>query len=336
MERARDGDQGEGAKNPYLALREAKIARNERRLGELGLLKPPTPRPSAALSTARARAQSRRKDELPLAHRAQPRRSGRLSSRTKPDYKDWSEPSSMGRVAGRKRPLSPVATKGEVREPVAASAPSERRARPAPPSAPAANSVRLINLDVTKLLMGEGGEAGMLGRMAEQTGKESIVCESFSRAASSEEQLRLGGTKLSFNKYCGVQEWGNCIFLWVNLGNVDSPNDFLEGGRRVTWFGGSRMHDESPVIHRLLGKGRGTVAAVDGDEDAHDIILFCRLYQLDAKKFTPYVCFGRMAYHSHVPGSRPLSFVWDLLDYDELNNHDYPAVREIFDSFTKR
>ena len=35
---------------------------------------------------------------------------------------------------------------------------------------------------------------------------------------------------ISFNKYSGVLEWENCLFLWVNLGGV---NTFVEKGRKV-------------------------------------------------------------------------------------------------------
>ena len=65
-----------------------------------------------------------------------------------------------------------------------------------------------------------------------------------------------------------------------------------------------------------------------------DIILWCRRYQTDTKQFTPYVCFGRLTYHSHVPQSHPLKFIWNLVDYDELKNHADAAVRERFAAFT--
>lgn len=35
---------------------------------------------------------------------------------------------------------------------------------------------------------------------------------------------------VSFNKYSGVLEWKNSIFLWVNLGG---PNTFMDGGEKV-------------------------------------------------------------------------------------------------------
>ena len=294
--------------NPYLAMRKAKIARNQKRLRELGLLKPPQPPP--IVSTPRTRA-SRQKQKAPLVQ-GPARRSSRLSSQARPEYTDVSLPSEkQPSTINRKRSRSP---------PTARITPS-KVAAPSVPSAPAANSVRGIKLDV-KTLLGKGS-TGLLGKMVEHTGKEFVINQSFSLAATAEDQHRLANSRLSFNKYCGVQEWNNCIFLWVNLGTSDSPNEFLDDAKRVTWFGGSRMHDESPVIHKLL------------QGESSNIILWCRRYQKEVKNFTPYVCFGRMGYNSHVPGSRPLSFVWDLLDYNALKNHIDLVVRDKFEVFTK-
>ena len=288
--------------NPYLAMRKAKIARNQKRLRELGLLKPPQPPP--IVSTHRTRS-SRQKQKAPLVQ-GPARRSSRLSSQARPEYTDVSLPSEKQPSSiNRKRSRSP---------------PTARRVTPPKPlPSPSANSVRGIKLDV-KTLLGKGS-TGLLGKMVEHTGKEFVINQSFSLAATAEDQQRLANSRLSFNKYCGVQEWNNCIFLWVNLGTADSPNEFLDDARRVTWFGGSRMHDESPVIHKLL------------QGESSNIILWCRRYQKEVKNFTPYVCFGRMGYNSHVPGSRPLSFVWDLLDYDALKNDS--VVRDTFEVFTK-
>jgi hypothetical protein len=52
-----------------------------------------------------------------------------------------------------------------------------------------------------------------------------------------------------FNKYSGVAEWQNSIFLWVNIGDNEDDNDpdniyvnsFDDAGRAMVWFGGNRM-----------------------------------------------------------------------------------------------
>ena len=326
--------------NPYLTYREAKIARNEKRLKELGLWSAPKPQPIAVAITPTGNTPKKQKT---IVYNGPVRRSGRLSTQSRPDYKDDNIATNLGGGAniissGRKRHHHHTTALDEDDEdtvttsttPIAKRVPSYTKKTT--PSTPAANSVRSINLDIQTLLMGgnNNNSNGLLGRMVTQTGKLHVIEQSFSLAATKEDQDRLANTKnLSFNKYCGVQEWQNCIFLWVNL-NSDSPNDFLDNAKQITWFGGSRMHDDSPVIHKLLKHGKD---ATTKKEDAK-IILWCRRYQPDVKKFTPYVCFGRLGYESHIPGSRPLSFVWNLLDYEGLKYHANQDVRDRFDLFT--
>ena len=45
-----------------------------------------------------------------------------------------------------------------------------------------------------------------------------------------------------FNKYSGVIEWKNCLYLWVNIGGKTGyTNTFSEEGRYMMWYGGSKM-----------------------------------------------------------------------------------------------
>jgi len=383
--------------NPYLAMRRAKIARNQERLRTLGLLKPsemmmkkpqskkspeeqsstvpPTTATTAApvargASAYKPRRSRGREKATGLMLFAPARRSSRISSRqpaTTPGAAPMIRVSMMAKQkpslnrVNRKRALSPDGALAE-EDATASSAPiiaksvSSSSAKSSP-SIPAANSVRTVDLDIKTLVLGNNNNNtnnnGLLGKMMERTGKEFIINESFSLAASIEDQQRLQSVKLSFNKYCGVQEWKNALFLWVNLGTNDSPNEFLEDARCVTWFGGSRMHDDSPVVQKLIRYGKEGMGAATkqekqeeegaiidsagsaGTDSSSNIILWCRRYQPEEKKFSPYVCFGRLGYRSHVPGSRPLSFVWELLDYDGLKHHGDDTVRETFDTFTK-
>jgi hypothetical protein len=62
--------------------------------------------------------------------------------------------------------------------------------------------------------------------------------------------LANGGIQPRFNKYSGVCEWNNCAFLWVNIskgGGVNYNNQFNEKGRFITWFGGSKMAQDSGI-----------------------------------------------------------------------------------------
>jgi hypothetical protein len=381
LSRGDGGNSNDDDDNPYVAMRSAKIARNEKRLRELGLLsttttttppdRPPKRRPVVVAppprysNTVTPCGPTRRSDRL-LS----------LSSTRKVNYKDVVIPIVEARSTKRSLllPPSPFDDNGDDAsflpvssdnvEIISHAVKTKLVYRSTIMSTPAANSVRSIELDVEALILGrrtdtadddcnprhdDGG--GLLGKMVERTGKECVVNTSFTLAASNEDQHRLdvigGATKLSYNKYSGVQEWKNCVYLWVNLNTADSPNDFLDDGRQITWFGGSKMHDQSPAILSLLRLGKKkssddqktmattTTSGSEMSSETSNVVLWCRRYTPQTKIFTPYVCFGRLGYRSHIPESRPLAFVWDLLDYDGLKFHHDHAVREIFELFTR-
>ncbi|GAX28526.1 hypothetical protein FisN_12Hh109 [Fistulifera solaris] len=145
-----------------------------------------------------------------------------------------------------------------------------------------------------------------------QTGK-AFVMEESARLAVADDACRV-----SFNKYSGVQEWGNnVLFLWVNLGapNSDVVNEFFDEGREVSWFGGSRMHENTPVLQKLKDIGSKTNLEKSSSEG---IVLWCRKYTSDQKTFSPYVCLGRLSLVSVDPSSQPVKFVWKLMDYESI------------------
>jgi hypothetical protein len=301
------------ASNPYLAIREEKIARNQARLRELGLISlKPEATPSRSQKKKPRKPENNSKQE-PLILR----RSGRV----KQVPAEWvADESLLDRVDVEPRNKRPRRTPPK--------APTTNNAQPIDRPPPKANSVKTIALNTEILVLGNDQNAGVLGTPLEQTGKDFVVHESFRRAASKEDQERLSDTRLSFNKYSGVQDWGGSVlFLWVNLGGKDAEvvNDFIDGGRQITWFGGSRMHDESPVIQQLLRVGREATTC-----KSSGIVLWCRTYRTATKGFGPYTCLGRLAYQSHAVGSSPLSFVWNLLDFERLKEHPDETVRQSF------
>lgn len=72
---------------------------------------------------------------------------------------------------------------------------------------------------------------GVLGHPMSTFGKAAVM------AAAN------GGKEPKFSKFPGVVEWQNALFLWVNVAAPDNEyhNEFLEGGKAITWFGGSKM-----------------------------------------------------------------------------------------------
>jgi hypothetical protein len=91
------------------------------------------------------------------------------------------------------------------------------------------------------------------------------------------------------------------------------------------------MHDETRVIRRLIRVGQqGAISWPSNAHGANGIVLWARMYNATEKKQEPYICLGRLGYHSHVAGSQPLEFVWTLLDYDGLVQHADEGVRNRF------
>jgi hypothetical protein len=202
---------------------------------------------------------------------------------------------------------------------------------PSSSSGLAPNSARVVHLNVAKLIVSTNNNDhdGLLGRVMAKTGKAFVMEESVRLAAENYNISFNSANGISFNKYSGVQEWANAVFLWINLGapKCDVINEFLDEGRRVTWFGGSRMHEKTPAIQRLMHEG---AILSSSTTTLSCIVLWCRRYQPTCKTFTPYTCMGRLGYHSHEAGSRPLAFCWNLIDYDRLVKHADLKVRENF------
>ena len=94
-------------------------------------------------------------------------------------------------------------------------------------------------------------------------------------------------------------------YIWVNIGGAagDYNNSFSEKGRYITWFGGSRMHADTPVTQRLL----------QGGGQKETVLLWVRLEK------EPYTCLGPVkAVHSDVE-AHPVSIKWELLLFEQLS-----------------
>lgn len=207
--------------NPYLDLRRRNIQRNEAKLKELGLLKPnpklitrtkPTPKKKSSLISVR--------------------RSSRRICRPE-TYEDVSF-QSVGAIT-RKPTCEATAATEEFTEEVTGSPEVESRKPSRVPKARTetvsfpANSARSISLDINRLVCAK------LGKAMQKTGKAAVM-EEAARQFSIEVLDESICNRISFNKYCGVQEWsGNRIFLWVNLGGPQSDyvNDFTNEGKNI-------------------------------------------------------------------------------------------------------
>jgi hypothetical protein len=273
--------------NPYLALRRSKIARNEARLLQLGLVK--------ASSFLASRSETA---VLPSSSQSRP-----SSRQDNPD-----KPTVLRRSTRRKTSPESLFEPDEFKEQILHSPRPSKRSKqestlPAlvfPPQ-----SARSMALNVAKLLYGDGNIPGFLGRYMTQTGKNHVMMESARLGVES----NIVDKPISFNKYSGVQQWGNdVLFLWVNLNAPKRDvvnNEFLDGGRRVTWFGGSRMHDGSVAIRNLIRVGSSPDLA--NSPFSKGVILWCRQFIQNEKTFSPYFCLGRLSVSPRFAPRRPIA-----------------------------
>ncbi len=175
---------------------------------------------------------------------------------------------------------------------------------PGPRPPPTAGTSRAIDCQVAEFICTD-----RLGKPLETYGKAAVM------------SAGNGGSEPRFNKYSGVCEWKNCVFLWVNLGiSSDYKNTFRADGRYVSWFGGSKMHEESDVIKRLVKTGTkiDDEKVFTGFLPADDtLLLFVRLPE------EGYACLGRLAHVSYTLDKHPVEFEWELLDYDRMKDAEH-------------
>jgi len=268
--------------NPYLELRREKIARNEARLRELGLLKTHAKPALSAEADSKFQPEKGSNGPMTVALRRSSRKRTHVQSLAEDIVSDkeflHDSQTSVDRATKRLASSSAAIIDDHKQ------------------SSFSSFSARAMHMNFAKLILGD--TSGCLGRYMKNAGKAHVM----------EESARLGvegytGHNISFNKYSGVQEWGNdVLFLWVNLDapDCDVVNEFRNGGCHVTWFGGSRMHNGTPVIRKLVRVGQDPNLEKSSDKG---IILWCRKYNPETKGFSAYACLGRLAVSSAVVGA---------------------------------
>ena len=308
--------------NPYLRMRAEKIKRNEAKLASLGLLRPtPSSAATSSSSSARRPPKSKKRQAPPKKPSAPVRRSGRHAG-AEVNYKEWSgdtvRAATAAAAAAPKRAKTVTSSDGGTSNSFAADQVVIDEDALLAAKQSAASAATKPSTKNTTIHTGATVRK-YLGQELEYTGKATVIGAAVEASAEASGLSYTAGGMLSFNKFSGICEWENdAIFLFVNINapGADVVNEFLEGGRKMTWFGGSRMHDGTTSIQNLIRVGR---KARDGKlAEDNGIVLWVRMHDPNIKGFTPYACLGRVAYDKHAPGTRPLEFVLKLLDYDEL------------------
>jgi len=183
--------------NPYLARRQARIARNEAHLRSLGLQKT-----SKQYKTTRIKYKKPRVPRTPPARRS-------TRSKQRPDY--------MGVIVtpelSTKSPSPPPQDSLQVlwNPPPKVLETTTAIVPEAPP-----DSSRSTCINVNEIVN------QYLGRRLEETGKAAVISAS-------------AGRTVRFNKYSGALAWSNCTYLWINLGGdnefVDDTVTWYGGAR---------------------------------------------------------------------------------------------------------
>ena len=76
----------------------------------------------------------------------------------------------------------------------------------------------------------------------------------------------------------------------------------------ITWYGGSRMNEDTPLIQRLQ---------LGNELSKDDILLFIRFEK------ESYSCLGRLEMESCNVSASPVQFIWRLKDIDKLRTKDH-------------
>merc|ERR1711904_108916 len=129
---------------------------------------------------------------------------------------------------------------------------------------------------------------------------------------------RLRGSRQppKFSKYSGIQEWANAVALFINVTGKNGQlyqNIFMDNFERMTWFAQKYHVEETPVVQRLLR----LTSKREGDDSSRErdpVLLFCR------REGEPYIFCGRTALDHFDAESRPLKFIWKLVDNEVLRS----------------
>lgn len=159
----------------------------------------------------------------------------------------------------------------------------------------------------------------------------AVPLESYGKAAFMTVASGTNNNNVRFNKYSGVAEWRNALFLWVNIGgSTGYRNTFSDDGAYMMWYGGSAMHKESRVVSRLIHLNNRSVSNVKSEDDfsdennsaaihsnEHIIILIVRM------EGEGYACLGRCQYVAVDLDKSPIEIKWRLQDHDKLCEKEY-------------
>lgn len=249
------------------------IARNSQYLHDLGI--------NTQSGTLRSKSQNRKKGEIKstiLENEEPVRRSSRIASL--PGNVNFTEDRiQAGKTSSSSSSKSPITDETDL------ASTTKRRKITHTSDLPVGtflsnekNEQNAQNAPVSKAGFASGMQADVafwchpdrLAQPIEEFGKAAVMALSVCGANGLSRSTQ---TSVRFNKFSGVAEWQNALFLWVNLPSEGTlgqfDNAFSAGGRHMMWFGGSTMHAESRVVQRLI---HASNRCVEQTRDHHEYI----------------------------------------------------------------
>ena len=296
--------------NEFERQREARIARNKSILERLISSNPA----HAALHAERPTpAKPRGPRPKQPTNEADLRRSGRVRQLPAPVYTTFDVNNDLGDgFTARKRAKTAQTT---------SSAPTKKYLSSSKHEAPSANSLRALNANLWDVYANYLGEPIRPPESDRGALKAAVV-----RALSPVSNPK-------FSKMSGIQEWKNCVALYVNVGDKHGnayDNVFTRAGSRITWFAQPRQDEDSPVIKSIMKTSTleeesvedAVTRAENGEEAAPKYVdwplhLFCRMEGCE------YVYCGRLKMVDVDTKKRPMKFTMRLVDAPLLRGSEH-------------
>ena len=334
----------------YEQRREARIARNREILMQLVGNLPAHAETMRADTSPAPKSSGAKRKARPSVPPEEQRRSGRIRNMPAPIYTSFEVDEDLGdahaRAKRRAEKRAKVAAARAARGDASRDDPRAEASKPRPPAKPSAppakGSIKTLDAKMRECATEYLG-APIFPPPGDGALKAAVI-----HALSPISNPR-------FSKYSGIQEWKNCVTLFVNVGDKNGnsyDNVFTHAGGRISWFAQPRQTEETPVIERILataeakydalqdstapeglrdpdpeageaaeaegGKRRAAGAGkkTGGTGAAWPLHLFCRMEGCE------YVYCGRLRLMEHDPRKLPMKFTFRLLDAPLLRTSD--------------
>jgi len=226
----------------YEQRREARIARNRAILLELVGSLPAHREMLAAGSPAPPTKRAAKKRKAPSVPEEEQRRSGRIRNLPAPIYTTFERDEDLGDRVARRR--------GDATTTPRSKPTAKKPSKPAAP--PSVGSIKTLDARITRCA------AEYLGAKIAPPPGSGALKEAVIRELAPVSNPR-------FSKYSGIQEWRNCVCLFVNVGDKHGnsyDNVFTHAGGRIAWFAQPTQDEETPVVARILATADARFDAV--------------------------------------------------------------------------